>query len=123
MSMGGEDKNCRAQSLNPASMAAICNRGPSCKPAHGRRGSETPPYSKRVLIAALVALILPKCLLCLAGYLAAGGALVELCGGAPDDHSAAWWVGGAVALMLLAGARWHAGRKRHDQSAGPHPAG
>jgi hypothetical protein len=36
--------------------------------------------TKRWLLAALVAVVAPKCLLCLAGYLAAGGAAVELCG-------------------------------------------
>lgn len=44
--------------------------------------------TKRWLLAALAAVVAPKCLLCLAGYLALGGAAVELCGGAePESHS------------------------------------
>lgn len=71
-----------------------------------RRCSETPPYSRRWLAGALAAVFMPKCVLCVAGYVAAGGAVVELCGGTPDNDSAVWLVGGAAAVVLLAVGRW-----------------
>lgn len=58
------------------------------------------------LAAVLAALVAPKCGLCLAGYLAAGGVVVELCGGAAHDHAAAWLADGAAALVLLVAAWW-----------------
>ncbi len=92
---------CRAASLN----AAVAER----------RGSETPPCIKRGLrwlAAALVAAVTPKCLLCLAGYVAAGGAAVELCGGTPDNAATVWLIGGAVGTSLLAFGLWRARKKR-----------
>ena len=47
------------------------------------------------------AAFLPKCVLCVIGYLAAGGVLVELCGSAPDDPSAVWFVGVALGVVMF----------------------
>lgn len=77
-------------------------------------------FTKRGLLAALAAVVAPKCLLCLAGYLAVGGAAVELCGGAPDDHTAAWLLGGIAGVMLLV-IGWRRSSKRKDGMSGrPH---
>src|SRR5258708_32628278 len=56
----------------------------------------------RWFISGLLLMVLPKCLACVAGYvaLAAGLGLAgpELCGGATEDAGA--WTGGATLLLL-----------------------
>jgi hypothetical protein len=77
--------------------------------------------TKRWLVAALAAAVAPKCALCLAGYLAAGGAAVELCSGPADDPSVAWLAGGAAgaAFLLIGLGGW---RKRHRNLSGRPPS-
>ncbi len=62
------------------------------------------PTINRWLVAALAAVVAPKCVLCLAGYLAAGGAVVELCGGVPEENSTPWLVGVTLGLALIGAA-------------------
>ena len=73
---------------------------------------------RRWLAAALVAVFVPKCTLCLAGYIAAAGAAVELCGGGVNDGPHAGWAGlAAGALIFLIGA----GRGGKEPEANPVP--
>lgn len=81
----------------------------------GDPGTTTPPRAmarpgwRRWLLPVACAALLPKCLLCVAGYLALAGGLVisttELCGGIAGDTPTAW---GAVVtgLVILAVGLW-----------------
>jgi hypothetical protein len=76
-------------------------KAPSMSRDRGPAGAGS--STKRWLIAALAAVIAPKCLLCLAGYLAVGGAAVELCGGA-ESESRSGAIMAVVAGCVIAGA-------------------
>jgi|GEM_PF-5735258 len=61
---------------------------------------------------------MPKCLFCVVGYLAMGGAAVELCGGSPDNPATAWLVGGSAGAILLLFGLWRY-RKNRCGVSGP----
>ena len=105
--MAHEATDCRAGSPNPA----FCDLD--------RKKCRT--GMKPWLAAALAAAFMPKCMLCVAGYLAAGGAAVELCGVVESDSVAAWPAGLAAGALVLIGGAW-VRRKKHRDVSGTHPA-
>ena len=97
-------------------------------PANSRRsaGSAIPPYSRMSWRRSsfgwlLVAVVMPKCLFCLAGYLALttgiATAAPELCGAAADDAagSLGWWLVGPVVFV---GVTFFRGRRARVSGSG-----
>ena len=104
--MAHEATDCRAGSPNPA----FCDLD--------RKKCRT--GMKPWLAAALAATFMPKCALCVAGYLAAGGAAVELCGAVEADPAAAWPARQAAGAVGLIGGAWGR-RQKHPGGCGPPP--
>jgi hypothetical protein len=85
-------------------------------PGRGRPGSRS--STKRWLAAALAALFMPKCVVCIAGYVATGGVALELCGGVNNDGPAAWWAGVAGGALILTIGAWM-GQRKPGSVSGP----